>query len=74
MNNLCERCGKNASAAEVGWDWCATCGRTLCPSDMVKGCCGVVPAASGSTQAQAHLDEVWPTQWLQSDRDTPHDR
>jgi len=80
MSNLCERCGKNASAMEVGWDYCANCGRTLCPSDMQRGCCGATPAVSGVTQDQVFLRQDAPAQpshkvvieSVQIERDTPH--
>lgn len=43
----CERCG----ASVKGWDlldYCANCSKNLCESCMGKGCCGNVPAISGS--------------------------
>jgi hypothetical protein len=52
---------------ETGWDYCATCGRTLCPEDMARGCDGVVPAASGSAQ------DVELLQHSSMARDTEHE-
>jgi hypothetical protein len=53
----CERCG----ARPVGFgllDYCAECGRDLCPACMAKGCCGHVPAWSGTEQdEELHGDD-----------------
>jgi hypothetical protein len=43
----CERCG--AKPDGCGHDYCAECGRNLCPACMAAGCCGHKPALSGVT-------------------------
>ena len=42
----CERCHKRAEGYDL-FDYCALCGKNLCPKCMEAGCCGVVPAKSG---------------------------
>lgn len=44
----CERCGAQPSGEFGLLDFCANCSKDLCDSCMEKGCCGKVPAASGS--------------------------
>ena len=48
----CERCGARRSKPGAGeydlLDYCAHCSRDLCDACMEKGCCGRVPAASGT--------------------------
>lgn len=41
----CERCGHPYDFDHD--DYCAACGRNLCPVCMTAGCCGAAPAASG---------------------------
>lgn len=41
----CERC--NTTLVELP-DYCAECGKNLCDECMDEGCCGCVPAESGS--------------------------
>lgn len=48
----CERCGKSPEGFKL-LDFCAECSRDLCPSCMEKGCCGHVPAWSGTEQDDA---------------------
>lgn len=44
----CQRCGR-APSGEFGLhDYCAKCSRDLCDGCMAEGCCGAVPALSGS--------------------------
>lgn len=52
--NPCEKCGakKPAGSYEL-FDYCAVCSKTLCPKCMEKGCCGNVPAKSGSAEDNA---------------------
>jgi uncharacterized protein CbrC (UPF0167 family) len=46
--NKCERCGARKSpTGEGAHDYCAECGKNLCPACMAEGCCGQVPAESG---------------------------
>lgn len=53
---VCERCGSQGELIRTGpfaggnlhLDYCAHCSKDLCPSCMSKGCCGNVPAVSGS--------------------------
>ena len=42
----CERCGTHAEPLEP-FDYCAACGKVLCPRCMREGCCGHHPAHSG---------------------------
>lgn len=52
----CERCGASAG----GWalfDYCAHCSRNLCDECMEKGCCGRVPAQSGSQDDHGDEDD-----------------
>lgn len=44
----CERCPKTTQGFDL-FDYCATCGRNLCPGCAEEGCCGVKPMASGQT-------------------------
>jgi hypothetical protein len=43
---ICESCGKSAVGYDL-FDYCAECGKNLCPECMAKGHCGEVPAISG---------------------------
>lgn len=45
----CERCGKGTTGYDLH-DYCALCSRNLCADCMEKGCCGHVPAKSGSNE------------------------
>ncbi len=51
--NKCERCGTKTKGFDL-IDYCAECGTNLCQNCIAKGCCGHVPAKSGS---QEDLDE-----------------
>lgn len=44
----CERCGKQPQGYDL-LDYCAECSRDLCDDCMAAGCCGHVPARSGTT-------------------------
>lgn len=48
----CEGCGALPPMGEDGvrhlLDYCAECSRDLCEKCMAKGCCGHVPALSGT--------------------------
>jgi hypothetical protein len=44
----CERCGISATGPYQLLDYCATCAKNLCTICMTRGCCGKVPAESGS--------------------------
>jgi hypothetical protein len=45
----CERCGARIPSDSFElMDFCAKCSKNLCDACMKKGCCGKVPAASGS--------------------------
>ena len=52
MSERCERCGTSSIGYEL-LDYCASCGRDLCPACMEKGCCGHVPALSGTDMDNA---------------------
>jgi hypothetical protein len=44
----CDKCrAAEPESSYVLFDYCARCGKNLCPACMAKGCCGNVPAASG---------------------------
>ena len=54
----CERCG--ARTVPSGYemlDYCAVCSRNLCEHCMERGCCGNVPAISGTGQDYGEGDE-----------------
>ncbi len=44
----CERCGARPVGEYALLDYCAMCSADLCGACMAKGCCGNVPAVSGS--------------------------
>lgn len=48
MEKRCERCGSKPAGKFGLLDFCAECSRDLCPKCMEKGCCGHVPAWSGT--------------------------
>jgi hypothetical protein len=60
----CERCGGKGERIKSGpfagqyhgLDYCAECSKDLCPACMEKGCCGNVPAKSGT--ADDFVDET----------------
>lgn len=43
----CERCHSKSEGYNL-FDYCAVCSANLCPHCMAEGCCGNVPAESGS--------------------------
>jgi len=43
----CERCGAYPTGMNL-LDYCAICSADLCPHCMTEGCCGNVPAVSGT--------------------------
>lgn len=43
----CERCEATAEGYAL-WDYCAECSKNLCDACMKAGCCGNVPALSGT--------------------------
>jgi hypothetical protein len=55
MEKTCERCGSKGERITTGpfagdyhmLDYCAECGKDLCPKCMAEGCCGNKPAESG---------------------------
>lgn len=53
----CERCGEQPDPN--GWqlfDYCAKCGRDLCPACMARGCCGESPAESGTSEDRDEIE------------------
>lgn len=50
----CERCGKESDEL---LDYCAECGRNLCPACMQKGCCGNFPTKSGMEEDNGDTEE-----------------
>lgn len=53
----CERCGKKPDPNSYQLlDYCAHCSKDLCDECMAKGCCGHVPAESGSHADDASED------------------
>lgn len=54
----CERCGQSVPADSYElFDYCADCCKNLCEECMEKGCCGNVPATSGSEADNGEVDE-----------------
>ena len=53
----CERCGARPVGEYALLDYCAMCSADLCGACMAKGCCGNVPAASGSAD-DAHEEAM----------------
>jgi hypothetical protein len=49
----CERCGAPPPGGFKMLDYCAVCSRDLCPKCMEVGCCGNVPAWSGTEKDDA---------------------
>jgi hypothetical protein len=47
MEKKCERCRKSADGFDL-LDYCAKCSKDLCEACMKAGCCGSVPAESGT--------------------------
>lgn len=45
----CERCGRWPEGFRL-LDFCAQCSADLCDKCMAEGCCGSVPAISGSEE------------------------
>ena len=64
MTKKCERCGgvdkwtDDAGKEHVSdfTDFCAVCSKDLCAKCMAKGCCGNVPAKSGSNEEYGDED------------------
>lgn len=51
MNSTsCDRCGTTTDEAHQ-FDFCAECGADLCPGCFAVGCCGLIPAPSGTGRA-----------------------
>jgi len=52
MEKRCEGCGARSPSPGASryamLDYCAECSRDLCDACMEKGCCGQVPALSGT--------------------------
>lgn len=56
MNKTCERCGGKGEQIKTGpfagqypqLDYCSLCSKDLCQKCMADGCCGKVPAMSGT--------------------------
>lgn len=47
----CERCGRKPPVVGDSFelnDYCGLCMKTLCAACMKKGCCGEIPAISGT--------------------------
>lgn len=73
MEKACERCGKRPVGYQL-LDYCAECSRDLCSECMATGCCGRVPAVSGTEAdlledanghySQTQLDEMQHGEWL----------
>lgn len=48
---ICDRCGFKEDPNSYNLlDYCAVCSKNLCDECMKKGCCGNVPAKSGSDE------------------------
>jgi hypothetical protein len=49
--NTCERCRAKLPVESYAlMDYCAICGKNLCDKCMQQGCCGQIPARSGSNE------------------------
>lgn len=50
MLKQCDRCDATVPEADalIFMDYCASCSDVLCDACMAEGCCGHVPALSGS--------------------------
>lgn len=46
----CERCRATPRGEYELLDYCAVCSKDLCDECMAKGCCGNVPARSGTEE------------------------
>jgi hypothetical protein len=57
----CERCGKRpvpVGEMDLGLlDYCAVCSKDLCDECMAEGCCGNVPALSGTEENDKPMSE-----------------
>ncbi len=52
----CERCGSEPQGEYGIHEYCAVCSKNLCDSCMAKGCCGKVPAISGTEDDTTNED------------------
>ena len=58
----CERCKHSVPDGSFELlDYCAVCSKNLCGPCMAKGCCGIVPARSGSSDDDGELQKGGPT-------------
>ena len=57
MEKKCERCGAYPKGKYGLLDYCLICSKDLCDDCMAKGCCGHVPAKSGTEVDAAFSDE-----------------
>lgn len=48
MNKKCERCKRGPGGGYTLLDYCVVCSKDLCEECMKGGCCGNVPARSGT--------------------------
>lgn len=46
----CERCGSRPEGEYELFDYCAECSANLCSDCMAEGCCGHLPAISGTKE------------------------
>lgn len=53
---VCERCGTPPTGTYELLDYCAKCSKNLCNGCMANGCCGNVPAKSGTEDDFAEPD------------------
>lgn len=58
MDKKCERCGAKPEGEYDLLDYCAKCSRDLCEACMAKGCCGHVPARSGSQDDETAFSKM----------------
>ena len=55
MEKKCERCGAYPKGMRL-LDYCAVCSTDLCDNCMLEGCCGNVPAISGSQEDNGDIE------------------
>ena len=59
----CERCGKPSGGYDLH-DYCAYCSKNLCAECMETGCCGHIPAESGSEEDHDEEEGEEPHEFL----------
>jgi len=55
VEKSCERCGAKPEGFAL-LDYCAVCSKDLCAKCMAQGCCGNVPAQSGTAADNGSIE------------------